>query len=540
MKRRVICVSKDGEEVSRYTVGESLVLFGRSFDADIVLLDELVSRRQASIHYVNGSLILEDLESRNGTLLNGKNVSTAVLSEGDLVTMGSYEIRIESAVTDGPQDSETGNAVMESVGDAAPHSSDAHPSNSTELLYRMAQLLRRRFNLEETLPKILALIMEAAGVKRGLIMTYNEETREPEVRVSLMAPSSDQVAPVSVTLMDYVRATKNAVFTPNAKDDPRFNKSESVHHHGIGAAMLLPLYGTDDVTGMIQLDANSLPDVFTTDQLQLLSALGRMVCMAIEDAQLSAAHDRQQQLVAIGNAIAEIGHDMNNIVLGLKCGMEIMKSAQSREEWNRIGTGMHIVEGSVERFEHVIGDLMAFVRRTDLQLEPLSLKSLIDDVIQVVGPHAETCGVAIAFSGSETRPTKADSHQLHRVLVNLLHNAIDSYEDRGGVVEIHMSQNPAGSTVQIRDSGAGIACEDLARIFQPFFTTKRGRGTGLGLPFSQRVIRQHGGRISVDSEPGRGSTFSVFIPGETVRIAVSAKTRFAEPAEPPTGRPAPA
>ncbi len=528
MTNRVICVCKDGHEIGRYSVGNVPILLGRSFDADIVLLDESVSRKQATIRSVQGALMLEDHESRNGTLLNGQPVKSASLSEGDVVSMGSYSIRVERAAPQTQILSLARDEIPESGGLDASEGESVPPGDPILMMYRMAQLLRRRFQLEESLPKILSLVMEAAGVKRGFILTYNPESGEPQVQVSLMAHSAEEAAPVSITLADYVRATKNAVFTRDAANDPRFRKSESIHRHGIGAAMVLPLYGTDDVMGVIQLDSETIPSVFSTDQLQLLSALGRMVGAAIEDAQLAAEHERQQELAAIGNAIAEIGHDMNNIMLGIKGGMEILHLGQDAKNHDRIDSGMHILEGSVQRFEQVIGDLLTFVRRTDLHLEPVSIKGLLEDVIRVVEPHALKCRVTIDFSGEELRAEKADGQLLHRVFVNLLHNAIDAYEGNGGKVEIALVQNPAGTTVTVRDSGVGIAAADVARIFQPFFTTKRGRGTGLGLPFCHRVIKQHGGRISVDSTRGKGSTFSVFLPGETARIPVAAKTQIAQ------------
>jgi len=110
---------------------------------------------------------------------------------------------------------------------------------------------------------------------------------------------------------------------------------------------------------------------------------------------------------------------------------------------------------------------------------------------------------------------------MHRVLLNLLCNAIDACEQEGGTIEISTGRDPRGFFLRVSDTGVGIPRENLSKLSQPFFTTKGEHGTGLGLACSYRIVEKHGGTISVDSEPGMGSTFTVHLPADTAKFTVA-------------------
>jgi two-component system NtrC family sensor kinase len=115
-------------------------------------------------------------------------------------------------------------------------------------------------------------------------------------------------------------------------------------------------------------------------------------------------------------------------------------------------------------------------------------------------------------------PIYADSQQLEQVLVNLYLNAIDAMPE-GGKLIIRASLKPVDGSgpmvlITVKDTGYGIEEKDLTRIFQPFFSAKKGRGMGLGLSISERIIRNHGGKINVDSQPGQGTTFRLYLPAD--------------------------
>jgi signal transduction histidine kinase len=119
-------------------------------------------------------------------------------------------------------------------------------------------------------------------------------------------------------------------------------------------------------------------------------------------------------------------------------------------------------------------------------------------------------GLAVQARLATSAPVDGDENQLRQAFLNLLRNAAEAMPE-GGTLEVELLRQAGQARVRIRDTGTGIAADNLPRIFDPFFSTKHG-GTGLGLALTQQIIGEHGGRIEVDSELGAGTTFTVWLP----------------------------
>jgi signal transduction histidine kinase len=173
----------------------------------------------------------------------------------------------------------------------------------------------------------------------------------------------------------------------------------------------------------------------------------------------------------------------------------------------------------------IIRQLLQFARRKGPQRAPADIRALVRDVLDLLEPLATKRGVSVVVVGSEDGGTKANVEvgQLQQVITNLVMNAVQA-TSTGGRVEVALTSQraraPEGDAAEqsclclrVKDTGAGITAEHLPRIFEPFFTTKDvGEGTGLGLAVTYGIVRDHGGWITVDSAPAKGTTFSVFLP----------------------------
>jgi signal transduction histidine kinase len=147
--------------------------------------------------------------------------------------------------------------------------------------------------------------------------------------------------------------------------------------------------------------------------------------------------------------------------------------------------------------------------------------------MNLVQPHAAKNRVETATDIEPGRPQMyADPQQLQQVLLNLTLNAVDAMP-KGGTLTVGAALDSAGFVITVADTGVGIEPEVLPRIFQPFFTSKKRRGLGLGLPICDRIVKSHGGKIRVDSRPGHGTTFEIRLPlipppaGEAARREIS-------------------
>jgi len=150
----------------------------------------------------------------------------------------------------------------------------------------------------------------------------------------------------------------------------------------------------------------------------------------------------------------------------------------------------------------------------DTNLEWVDLEVLLSELLMLCRKDFKKRGIRLGLESSGGGvEVYGVRDQLMQVFLNLLTNAREAIGDKGGMVQVEVEKSAGGAWVRVKDDGCGIQPEDLDRIFEPFFSSKPAvKGTGLGLAVSYGIVQRHGGRIEVESTPGKGSIFSVFLP----------------------------
>jgi two-component system NtrC family sensor kinase len=236
-------------------------------------------------------------------------------------------------------------------------------------------------------------------------------------------------------------------------------------------------------------------------------------------AELSDTLLQASKLAAIGELASGIAHEINNplAIINEEVGLirDMMdpefKMAQSLQD---IRPSIDNIQDAVSRCREITKRLLAFVRRTEMNLQPCDVHEIIDDVLTGFYAHELAVSNIEILRNYHPRPLRvsADRIQLQQVFLNLITNAADAIRGRGRIT-IRTWPKDGRVYIAVADTGVGIAAEHLEKIFQPFFTTKApGKGTGLGLSISYRILRSLDGGISVTSAPGEGSTFTVDLP----------------------------
>lgn len=218
----------------------------------------------------------------------------------------------------------------------------------------------------------------------------------------------------------------------------------------------------------------------------------------------------REKMTVLGEMSAGIAHELRN-PMGVIAGYVEMLSKRLKSD----SANQEIIQGILEEINgmnRIITEFLAFARPTDINAASVSLQDLIGSLLQSFARKFAEHGV-IARSGilKDIPVVMADDLLLRQAFQNLLQNAIEAIPDRGGEIEIAARVVKPFVEVRVRDNGTGIPREKISKIFTPFFTTKE-RGTGLGLALVQKIIVYHGGKIEVESQPGVGTTFSVFLP----------------------------
>ena len=248
-----------------------------------------------------------------------------------------------------------------------------------------------------------------------------------------------------------------------------------------------------------------------------------------------AAEERLREahrLQAAGQLAGGIAHEANNqmsVVLGA---VHFLLRRNDLPE--PAAADVDLIRRAAERTATITQQLLAFSRRQLLRLENVDLNELVDSAEPLLRRSLAETQELVLRLGEQAGPVRADHHQLEQVLLNLILNARDAMP-QGGQVTIETGRNGQTAFLTVRDTGVGMDQQTLRRAFEPFFTTKEiGQGTGLGLSVVHGIVAQIGGQIQADSEPGRGSVFTLRLP-IAVAPAASAGTSGADAGGPPPG-----
>ncbi|MEW6364726.1 MAG: ATP-binding protein [Acidobacteriota bacterium] len=226
------------------------------------------------------------------------------------------------------------------------------------------------------------------------------------------------------------------------------------------------------------------------------------------------------KLASIGVLAAGVAHELNTPLTGISSYAQMLK--QDAEANGASQQILEKIEKQTGRASRIIQSLLNFAREGDVPvLEEVNVNDVILDAVSLVEHRLNRSRIQLHRELGTLAPVQADASKLQQVFLNLFVNAADAMP-QGGKLRVCTRQLEDGVEITVQDSGEGIKEEDLARIYDPFFTTKRDRkGTGLGLAVSYGIIRQHGGAISVDSQPGKGTAFTILMPkhatSETLR-----------------------
>ena len=243
-----------------------------------------------------------------------------------------------------------------------------------------------------------------------------------------------------------------------------------------------------------------------------------------EAAKAEAALRHTESLTAVGEAAAQLAHEIKNPLGSIRLGVEMLREYAVNDDAIRTIT---LVERGIHHLNKLVVDVTQFSRRRQLERSEVELQELLDSSLELVEDRIREKETPIERNYSED-PIRGswDDEQLREVLVNLIGNAIDASQPKAPV-EISAERLDSGSgpakigsvgsvskaraRIVITDHGSGIDAKTQTHLFEPFFTTKK-RGTGLGLSIARQIIDLHGGSIEVESEPGKGTTFRIELP----------------------------
>jgi signal transduction histidine kinase len=217
-----------------------------------------------------------------------------------------------------------------------------------------------------------------------------------------------------------------------------------------------------------------------------------------------------EKLAMTGNIARSIAHEVRNPLTNLNLALE-----QLDDDLRELPDGDHkmyvdIIQRNANRIDQLITEMLESSKPKEPDLSPYNLNQLLDSVIEMTSDRIKLMGIELTISKDASMPDmQLDPDQMKTALLNIVINAIESMEEEeNGKLEVGTLFRDGQMVVYVKDNGKGIPREQLRKLFDPFFTGKRG-GMGLGLTSSQNIINSHKGKVDVESEPGKGTRFEI-------------------------------
>lgn len=531
-------------------------ILGRQSD-HIPLTDNTTSREHAKLKPDGANWVIEDLNSSNGTYVNGQRIEATVkLRHGDQIKIGSTLLvfsggesverfsgttmtrnMIEYSSTGEPcgrMDSSILAAIPsceDSVILAAPETADA--VHAWKLMYQIAEAIGMFHSVTDFIERVADLICEHFVFDRVLVFMGNPEDDEFMPQVIRRRSQETRGLPritASRTLINHVRESKNGILCADVGSDQRFVREDgganSVQGLGLRSVLCVPIIAHDEVHGIIQIGCAMAQHTYTQEQLRLATAIGRMAGMAIENARLLESRVHTERLAAMGETVAHLSHHIRNILQGLHSGSDVLELGIKQKNFDTILSAWRIIQRNLDRTLHLATNMLTFSKDHQPVIETGHLNKLVEDAVGLAQHCADDKGVTLLSEFSDIYPVPLDKEGLHQAVLNLVRNAIEACPDTGGhvVVSTTCRLDDSIAIISVTDNGPGIEEEELSHIFEPFHSTKGHGGTGLGLAAARKIVRECHGELDVQSRPDTGTTFTITIPVQQTQIINSEET----------------
>jgi two-component system NtrC family sensor kinase len=554
-----LCV--EGKDSQSFEIGQGELRIGRSPEVDIVLPSPAISRYQCVVRFRDGQHVVTDLQSTNGTFVNGRRINEQALDNNAVITFGkepryqliflrtsdmdeysTAEIRAvieEEAIeeyrdiisskikaSDAKSAMEMSVASLETMQYVDPKMLNQIRRN-LRVLYDVGEIINETHDAAIMLQKVAEYLGGAIGADRSLVIYQREvhgaegEGAEFEVKASwcrpeLAVPREDTLSFSAAIVRRVVREKVGVLFTPQHSSG-----SHGILEGQIQNSLCAPLVGSKHLLGALYVDSFRPKRTFAESDLSLLVCIANQVGLALEyDAQHREQIHRERS-AGTDEAIAGMGQFLGSVLAGGSDRLAEMDRALRRQDARGADKVWNELKASYEQVLSLLQAIQAYSTERDLELVIVTVNEFVKRICDSYRSAAMHESVELAVTlDPKLKLAWMDEKAVEEAVRILIANAFEAIEDKPEKlddqrrIEVRTELLPDGDyyAISVRDTGLGISDEVLPRIWSVFFGTKGSGGSGLGLAIARKIAKLHKGAIQTETHIGRGTKFIMILP----------------------------
>ncbi len=377
----------------------------------------------------------------------------------------------------------------------------AHALQSTDLsdlLDEAVSVVAKTLNVE------YCKILERVPNEEALLLRAGVGWRDGLVGSALVPSGVDSQA-------GYTLRSEQPIIVSDLRQETRFNGPQLLFDHNVVSGISVSINGLRGSWGVLGAHTEA-SRVFPTEDIHMMQCVANVIATAVDRKRVDELLRRAERLAEFGTVASGLAHEIGtpmNVILGRAESLAEKTSEPATKK------SLQIIISQVERITRLMHQLLSFARDRSAENRSMDLARVIHDTLEMVQARVLEQGITVESYIEEALPRlRADQDQITQVVLNLIVNAIHAMPN-GGNLRVELGVEGLDIQLAISDTGEGIPQDQLTQIFEPFFSTKpTGEGTGLGLSIVKRIIEDHGGSITVQSQPGVKTTFIVLLPRE--------------------------
>ncbi|WP_257303742.1 sensor histidine kinase [Geothrix campi] len=466
------------------------VTVGRQSLCDVVLSDNMISRNHLRLELRDDAWWAEDLQTTHGSFYKEKALGREPWEPGTPLVLADGAYTLVLVRTD-------------------------HSSSEIHLqaILEAAQLLAEEVDLEDMLEQSLDRLLSISGTDRGFLMLLEDGELACRVQRNLGQELEGQIQ-LSMSSVHKVFETGDPVWILNVADEGQLLTQHSIQRLELKTILCLPLLLQGRRIGVVYLDSRR-PIIEPPDR-PTFEAIVSLCAIAIERTRLSEENLRSHVLATVGQVASSIVHDFKNGLFVLRGHADLLELST---EDSKVRHHCRKILECVDRLTHLSQDVLDFAKVREPRRETVDLRAFFDAIIEPLVPRAAEMGVILRTEGAPCL-IKLDPGRFTRVMENLLANALDATVGISGEVLVSWIQVTGGVQIRVKDQGRGIPKRVVKRIFEPFFSYGKKKGTGLGMATVKKIVEEHGGTLEFISEEGEGTEVILLMPDHPITGAI--------------------